>query len=242
MTTRKEKGEEKYNIDLPYLQLSVQWNTILLPFEQSKFMSLLPDEGYIVDEQANVPQTFGTYPEVSGLIARKGTASLTMETRKPTLGIKAEDGKSLVEEFDTIEEVLRNRLSFDSTAHASFYEVLVNALVWTNQDALAVLRVLGTAGSIASRFSEKMGIGPAVYGGLRLIPVTGEINSPDWWDIRIDPSSRSPHECYRVQIVYRNSERSKVTELTSGMEQFVHTLIELLEESNDERHNSTRSS
>ena len=231
MTTRDNVSQEKYDIDFLRLHLGVRWNTVLLPFEQRKFTSLLPDVGYVLDERVDQPLPFGAYPEASGTIARKGTTSLTMDTSTPVLALEAKTGQSLAEEFDIIEEALKHELSFDSPEHASFYEIVAQALVWTKKDALAVFASLGTAESIASRFSEKIGIGPSANVTLRLVPASGEVHSPDWWEFHIEPSFRSP-QCYRVQIVYRDSERSKVIELAENLEQIINNFIALLEEFN----------
>jgi hypothetical protein len=233
MTPRDVANQEKYEIDFFHLRLSVRWNTVLLPFEQYKFVALLPDEGYVLDERLNEPRPFGTYPEFGGTIARKGTTTLIMDTRSLILGLEAKNGQSLAEDFDVLENALRSELSFDSPEHASFYEILSNALVWTKQDALAVLRKLGVNNLMASRFSEATDLGPAANATLRLVPTSGEVHSENWWEFQIEFSPRSPHNCYRVQIIYRSPERSKVMDLTKDIERFIRTSIELLEETDE---------
>lgn len=233
MVTRDNIGQEKYEIDFVQLSLSVRWNTILLPFEQRKFTSILEDEGYILDERLTEPSSFGSYPEFSGTIARKGITSLTMDTRRLILGLHAKTGQSLTEDLGFIEDILKSGVSFDSPQYASFYEVLANALVWTEQDALAVLRKAGASSPFASRFSETTRIGASSNVSLRLVPTDGETHSERWWEFQIELSPRSPHNCYRVQIVYRSPERSKVTDLTKDIERFIQTSIELLEETDE---------
>lgn len=233
MATRATQGSDRYQIDFVQLHLSVRWNTFLLPFEQSKFISRLPDEGYALDERVRQTLLGSPFQEASGTLARKGTTSLAMEMRTPTLGLDGENGQTLVQEFDLIEEMLRKNLSFDSPQHASFYEVLASALVWTKQDALQELRRLATVQAITSRFSEKTGIGPAANVALRFVPAKGEMHSADWWDVHIEPSFRSPHQCYRVTVVYRHPERSRVIQVAENIAKVIENSIESLEESHE---------
>lgn len=227
MTIRPKKDQDKYNIDLYRLHLSVRWNTFLLPFEQRKFISALSNAGYAPDEAT---MALGPSQESSGIIARKGRTALTMDTSKPTMGLEYPNGPSLVEEFDSLEQLLRNELYFDSTEHAYFYEVLANSQVWTKKDAISVLGKAGITQPVTIAFSEKTGMGPATNVSLRLVPVNAEVQSSDWWDVHIEPSFRSPHHCYHVHIVFRNPERDKVIELARDIEQLIRICIELVED------------
>ncbi len=237
MVSARRPAQEKYEIDFLQLHLAVRWSALLFPFEQRKFISHLPDEGYTlvgqVSEQLRRPSPFGTFAEVSGEIARKGTTSLTMDTGTAVLALDAQNGRTLVEEFDLIEEMLRKNLSFDSPQRALFYEVITSALVWTKQDALQVLRRLALVQDITSRFSEKTGMGPAANVSFRFVPTLGEIDSADWWDVHIEPSHRSPHQCYRVTVVYRHPERSKVKQVAENIAKVIEDSIESLEESHE---------
>ena len=135
-----------------------------------------------------------------------------------------------MEELDIIEKVLKIGLNFDSPKHAAFYEVLSHALVWTEQDALAILKKSGNVEGIGSRFSEKTGLDRAVNAALRLIPINAEMHSDNWWDVHIEPSFRSPHQCYRVSIVYRHPDRTKVTDVTGRIEEMLKSSVELVED------------
>jgi hypothetical protein len=233
MVSARRPDQKKYEVDFVQLHLSVRWNTFLLPFEQSKFISRLPDEGYVLDGRVRQTVLGSPFQEASGTLARKGTTSLVMEMSTPTLGLNAENGQTLVEEFDLIEETLRKNLSFDSPQHASFYEVLASALVWTKQDALQVLRRLGSVQDITSRFAERTGMGPASNVAMRFVPAKGEMHSADWWDVHIEPSFRSPHQCYRVTVVYRHPERSEVIQVAENIVKVIEHSIESLEASNE---------
>ena len=225
-------GTTGLQIDILRLHLSVRWQGFLLPFEQRKFLSLLPEQGYVIDEGVTQSPAFGTFSETSGVLARKGVTSLTMEPSKPSMGLDNPEGHLLVEEFDSLEENLKHGLSFDSPERAAFYEVLFSALVWTDKNALDVLKRLRPADDpLAAKFSETVGLGPAAMASIRLVPVIGQIHSSDWWDLLIDPSFRSPEQCYRVSFVFRNPERIPTMEITKDLVQMIKTTIQQLEES-----------
>ena len=220
----------RLHIDVLRLHLSVRWEGYLLPFEQLKALSLLPDQGYVIDEAVRESPPF---TETSGVLARKGATSLSTDTSKPTLGLNNLDAQTLVDEFTIIEDMLRDGLSFESSERAAFYEVLYTSLVWTEKNALEVMKGLRPKDPVAAKFSAFASVGDAASASLRLVPVTGQIHSSDWWDFTVDPSFRSPEQCYRVSLVLRHPERSRTMGVTKDIEQMVMSTIELLEESGE---------
>jgi len=217
-------------IDVLRLHLSVRWEGFLMPFEQHKALSLLPDQGYVVEEAVTEAPPF---TETGGVVARKGATSLSMDPTKPNLGLSNLDAQTLVEEFDIIEDGLRKELSFESSERAAFYEVLYSSAVWTDKNALEVLKKLHPEDPLAAKFAEFAGLGAAASASLRFVPITGRLHSADWWDFVIDPSFRSPEKCYRVSLVFRNPDRGRTIGVTKDIDQIVRSTIDLMEESGE---------
>lgn len=223
-----EPESTRLRVDVLRLHLSVRWDGFLFPFEQRKVLNMLPDQGYVVDEGVTQSPPFS---EVSGVIARKGATSLSMDPSKPALGLENLDAQTLVADFDSIEDALRDGLSFESSERAAFYEVLYSSLVWTDKNALEVLKNLRPEDNMATKFTEFAGFGDAASASLRLVSLSGQIHSADWWDLAVDPSFRSPEQCYRVSLVFRNPKRSRTIGVTKDIAQMVRSTIEIMEES-----------
>lgn len=233
MAQRRQPTKAEYDIDFARLHLSVRWDTVLMPFEQSKLLSLLPNEGYVLDESLRRLAPFGAWQEASGPIARKGETTLIMNSDSLVLGIEARDENALVDEFNAIEEFLRQRLLFDSPRHALHYEFLAQMLAWTELNAIEVLRRLDLGNAVVSRISETLGIGPAHNLSLRITPADGVVHSANWWDFHIEPSFRSPQHCYRLAVVYRNAERQRVVDFAKGITDTIRNTLHLLERTNE---------
>lgn len=231
-----ETGSRKptdYEIDLTSLRLSVGWKTVLMPFEQSKFVSSLPGEGYVLLEDVRqVPAAAGVSVEISGPLARKGTATVLIDTRRLTLGVECQDPRIAVDELTELEGLLERRLSFDSAEHARFYELVANIQAWTRRSPIGTFRSLQLADHLVTRLSGTIGAGPLRDVSLRLIPAEGTPLGVDWWDFQIEPSFRSPDRCFRFNTVYRRSVREPVMVMARNLEDLTMKTLQLLESSN----------
>lgn len=230
MTQPGKRKNSDHELDLIGLRLSVGWNTVLLPFEQSKFISLLPSEGYVLTADfRQLAASGGASVEASGAIGRKGNTILFVDTGKLTLGIEAADARSMLDEFDRMEDLLRERLSFDSGASARFYELIAHILVWTDRSAIDTLRSLNLSGELVQPIADILGEGQISDVSLRLTPSDGTPLGPDWWDIHIEPSWRSPDRCFRCDVVYRRSNGQAVRKFAQDLERRVEEIFRFLE-------------
>ncbi|MDA0987682.1 MAG: hypothetical protein O2783_00810 [Chloroflexi bacterium] len=119
MANRSKNSEP--TIDYQVVRLSVTWDTVLFPFEQWKLGQVLPELGYSVAQDVARQPGLGGRVEVTGQIAAKGRTGLVLNSERRQLVIDAAAPSSAIEELDSIEQALSDRLHFDSKKVAQGY-------------------------------------------------------------------------------------------------------------------------
>lgn len=183
-------------------ELMVRWRDITFPFEQSRLLEVLPERGYVLAEGVRESPPIGGRIEVSGLAARKGSLRLTLDPSRPGLGVGGNEIVDAVDEFERIEEVLRDDLRFDSREHARFFEVDSQVLVWSEQSPIETIRERVAEHSFADQVGKVLKHTVAPF-GFRFV-ISGELpGSEEWHELLIEPSIRSPENSYFGMLVFR---------------------------------------
>ena len=228
MKGRGESQRGQQHIAYTRLHLAVRWSTILLPFEQARFLSLLPGEGYVVSPEVAEGLRGFTAAAASGRVARKGKTALDMDVDKATLGIEASEPGSLISDFEEIEMLLESQLGFGSREHAHFYELLASGLITVNRPALDLMRSLELSASVTEPLSAAFGLGRLRDVSIKLVQEQGTALSPNWCEVQIDPSFRSDDQL-RFNIVYRSGNRDEVLGFATRTEAALTAAARVLE-------------
>jgi len=211
------------------LHLSVRYNTVLFPFDVTRFVQVLPESGYVVRDELVGPVPFGARVRVTGSVAHKGEIVLAINMDRNSVGIDAIDVDTLVSEMDALEDLLLDRLGFDSQKSAFFYELLAEAEVSTDRSPAEVLGSKFIQQGIFRSLSTAIGE-PTTNFGFRLVPTNANPNQPEWHDIRIQPDVARATTHYYLATVFRSAERSKVMDFASRLTGILSDALTELEE------------
>lgn len=209
------------------VSLSVGYESILFPLDTGELIAALPEQGFILAEAIPTPP-LGARLDISGPVARKGDIILRVNTDRNYIGIDGLDPATVVNELDTLERFLDERLHFGSQDMSRYYELLADLIVHANRSPLATIAQVFKASSVIQEMGHVLGSQTANY-GVRLVPQSGEPTSPEWFDIRIEPRVQQASEHYLVGVVYRSADRSKVAKFAQGLEETVTQLVRILE-------------
>ena len=223
-------NKSEHSVDLTRLSLLVRWRPILFPIEQSKFLSVLPENGYVLSEGIlDQHPAIGSRSEVTGIVAKKGGIALAVDSGKPGLQLEGTDVVAVLDEFDKLEALLREIFRFESKESARFYEVDAQALVWSPLTPLDAVRNCGADWTLPKRIGE-----------IIKHPVTAyslKVSSPDrlpveedWYELYIEPSSRSPEAAYFTYLVFRKPDRIAVWEMAGRVPEIFRLVAQSIEE------------
>lgn len=219
-------------IDFVRLSLGVRWDAVLFPFEQWKFLDILPEHGYSLDDpESNLRSPFGMQASISGQVAKKGgDIKLSLNSQKPQLVIEGPNPAVLAEEFQQIESVLSAELKFDSESQSSEHECDASLLVSTDQSPLKSLSEFWSGYPRLESIGSLIGLEDAcTNSSLRLVSLGRSPLDRDWFELRVDPSVQSPDRNYFCVAVYRNPDREKVFHFLDRLQATITNLISRIE-------------
>jgi len=64
---------------------------------------------------------------------------------------------------------------------------------------------------------------------LKLVPQLRTPNQSEWFEIMIEPDVVKPTSIYRISVVYRSKDKSKVEKFTQDMMQILMGIIDIIE-------------
>lgn len=209
------------------LMLSLRYDTVIFPLDTSKLLSAVAERGFIAPESAEQPP-LGARFGMRGTIARKGGVSLNVNSDQQTVGVSAQDVETLIDEFESIEQVIGDEFELSEGDMVLFHEFLASVAVNTGKQPLEEWAKQSEGIPIFGEFSQILGIEVAPF-GVRIAPKGQEPNQTDWFDIRIEPSIQAPYGRYVVEAVYRHADRSMVMDFVGSLESILESLLKAIE-------------
>ena len=197
------------------LRLSVRYLSVLFPFNQQAFLSALPQIGFVLP-QSPPPLPSKMRFAVDGLIATKGNINLSLKTDKFVLTVMGHDAGATVAALESIENLLKQQLGFDSEGQAYFYELDADLIVEAECDPREVLDSSMSNSSVFANLSKIVGQTVSNY-SLRVAPPSRHPTELNWLDLAIEPEITNPTRWYSVAVICRQKERQRVVNFTSEL-------------------------
>lgn len=210
--------------------LSVRWNSVIFPINPHSFAKALDEEGFILAE--NFSRLSGHRDSIdveAGILARKGSAAVTINPDRIYIGISSRDSHTLLSTFEEMENLVHTELRYPSQERAAFYEYLANILVPTTADAFSAWKRQYEGSKLPSRLSQLLGVNLSPL-GIRLVSENSDPTDVDWSDFRIRPEVPGIHNVHNVTITMRRAQREPVMSFVSNIETTVAALVNYLEE------------
>lgn len=221
-------SHERYQVDLVRFSLLVRWRAVHVPFEEWKFLRLLPENGYIIQPNLlNRQLPYGAMPETTALVGNKGGISLILDATRAGLQLEGLGVIDVLEEFENIEKLLLTEFAVGSKETARFYEFDAQALVWSPESPIESIRaqtqdwpLLKEVGRILKK--------PVSGYSLKAASQTGIPTDEDWLELELQPAPRSPTSAFVALLVCRNPDRKVVFDTASRTIEIFRLSAEML--------------
>lgn len=221
----KQTGKRDYPVlDITRLSLLVRWSTVVFPVEQWKLLQMLPELGYVPTEAGSQRAGYGTRLEVTGIVGQKGVVTLILDAQKPGLQIESNDPELAIEELNRIENVLFEQLGFGSEKAAKYYEFDCQVLIWSERSPLDLVRKSMEGLSIIDHVSKAVRMPVAAY-SLKVAARDERPSSETWYEVLIEPSSRSPDSAYFAYLVCRMPARKDVLNVANKVSDIFRSIV-----------------
>ncbi len=208
-------------------RISVRFGHTILPFDLRDFSECLTSLGYQLKGDIPPEQTAVLSAHVAGegIIADKGEFEVDISTSRQFFGVAGGDPSEAAREVRDILETIESK-GLTSKNKISFYETQALYRI-IMENAAVSMRKHGETFSLIPVASKTFGIPLGLF-GTRLTSI-GEIDSPDYFEIQIQPSILRPDHEFGVRILYRNHDLGSFQAFVDKLEGSVSALISQLE-------------
>jgi hypothetical protein len=160
-----------------------------------------------------------------GQIAQRENFIIDFSTEKQFVGISGIEPDLVVEEFKQILLILEeNKLSLDN---ALFYEFQAHYSCKSNKDFLIKLKQVTSKCELLKIASKSFETNMSVF-SLKLFDSRNIPNSPDYFEITLQPDIVTPSEEMNIVFIYRNCNQATYKEFLKSyeknLENFLNTL------------------
>jgi len=216
------------NIREARVELSVRYSGVLFPFRIESLAETLPHLGFVVGGE--IQSRFPARLIVSGVIASKGDLSVQINTERQYWGLIGHEHEAVTTEFQAVEDLIEGKLGFPSRKNAMFYETQAQFFLDASPGKRPIAEIQRHLGSLTSfgQWGSLLGR-PVAHFGLRLVPTDALPNSPNWFDLRIEPEVLQPEFVYVVHLIFRDASREDVLALARRGASFAEDAVKLIE-------------
>jgi len=209
-------------------KFSVRYKYIIFPFFAGEFLGSLvkTNSGYVVGPppQGNVP--LGQTMDWAGMMAKKGKNMIFFDSLTQVIEV---EGSNIIESntvFSEVLEILKGTLEPDMTKNAQYYELSSNYSVETGERPLNRLGKI-EFGGLNEKIKEIIHEPVSTY-GFHFCSANSEIESTEWFDFNIQPTTRRYDKTFDVMTVYRSNDKLNVDKFASNYDGYLKKIFEAL--------------
>ncbi len=221
---------QEFKITAKRNKLSVRYRYIKFPFAAGEFLDTLAkaDMGYTVAPPPNAPPPpMGQVLDWSGMIASKGDVSIELDSFMQIMGCRADDITQLTNVFFEVIDILETSLVPNLKEYANFYEFISNYGIETGEAPLERLGRIIPEGKIYEKMKEILQE-PILAYNFHIRSADKKIESTDWFNMNIQPTSRNSDRIFDVQTIYRDKDKLKVEKFASNYEDNLRKIFDEL--------------
>lgn len=197
-------------------RISARFGNILRPFDIRDFSNCLSDLDYLVTVELPPEQASGeSILSGSGPVATKGVLVADVNTERQFFGVSGGEPESMWREVQLIIDDLESR-RLAAKDQVLFYELQGRYKIDFPQ-AFAVIRGYGKGVPLVELATKAFGKEMGLF-GTRLFTVETPADSPDFFEIHIEPPARRPDAEISVRVIYRNHLSEQFEEFISKYE------------------------
>jgi hypothetical protein len=211
------------------LSVGVAYDSLTLPFDAGLFLRALPQHGYVLEGDAATRRPpLGTLYAISGVVARQGDVSLRVDSDRKVLAVEAVQPGLAADEFEEVEQLLREDLALVSADRARFHEVVAHSVLPRAVSPLDTFRRVSRPIRLLDGLESVLGE-PVTAFGLRLTGADQEPSDDRWTEVRVEPLINQATTHLFVYVVYRSPDRRACLDFARGYDDYVARVLDHLE-------------
>jgi len=192
-------GSNKKNLSMHWIRVTLleRFLNVLYPIDVAVLLRELPQIGYVVPRKV-----IKGVLEPGEALAIKGDIELLINQDNKTIGVEGREVIGVINAFKELREFWLEKLSPSPEAETHYIEMGGQGYVLTDRNPMTVFSAFWADSEKLSMLRRVIGFDIMNF-GVRLVSKNNEVNSPDWFDLRIQPQVISSENQYYVNLVWR---------------------------------------
>lgn len=205
------------------IRLVERFMNVLYPIEIPVLLRLLPNIGYIVPQKL-----YKGIIEPGEALAVKGNTELLLNQDNKTLGLEGNNIKELVERFNELRNFWQEKINPQPPAITHYVEIAGSGFIETTSKPRENFVHYWSGFERMNAFSKFIGFNVINF-GIRLVDQSLEPNSPEWFEIRVNPEIISSENRYYINVVWRTKELANSVENINRLEDIIIKAVNEIE-------------
>lgn len=208
------------------IRLSLKTDYIFYPIDSDDFSKAIGRFGY---EKKSLPQTIGPLRlEIPGHLAEKEGNNVVLDTNRQILGVDGDNPEKIIEVFEELEDIIKNKLMIDYSDSIKFYETIIDYHIFSPNNPREVIENIYEDTQLASIFSSI--VGKEVFPFTLRYASRGTPDSTQWMDIRIEPFVRRATKIYAFNLIFRSENGDEVKKTLMSIKEIMEKTVTKLEQ------------
>lgn len=210
------------------MRFSVRYNCIISPLDLNNLGEELVKNGYKLTIPIKVPPSPITRISGQGEIASKEGSIIDVNTDRVIVGVSSSNPVTAINIFQEILEILRlpNIIGIDKIP--AFYEIQGRFEFFRIKNPRETLINMRNKMPIFDNIDKILGATTSLY-NLRLCSADRPVDSPDFYEIVLEPNMGHPEESFDICVVYRNSNLEVIKQFFNEMPNNIINLVDEIE-------------
>jgi hypothetical protein len=210
------------------LRVSTRFNHVIFPLDMVAFANLLAANGYKLMEPPPPPEpTSIVRLAYAGPMASKEGVVVDGNNQAQFVGVTSSDPERLISSFDEVLRMLDSRDILGGPLKAWFTELQAHFEYWPPESPVQILGRIGSDCGVL-RNLETILEKKCCFRELRVVPESIDPDSPDFFEIVMQPSPGRPSSSFEILIIFRNQNLDTVRDFARNIGKTVERLVDSL--------------
>jgi len=207
-----------------YFKIACRYFSYLSPFDARDVAKIMQKLGCKPIAKLPSPE-FGARIGMTGYIAEKDQNLIYIDTDRQVFRVVSFEFADVHSSLNILESIV-NEIKAHYNVLPDFYELAWEFMIEAEKNVLEIFQKQSQKISLLNDINSELNLDFALL-GVRLFK--GSPNSPNWFDIRIEPNLSRNGMGYHIGVIYRNKDWGKFSEEVMKISDVIKKIIKQIE-------------
>lgn len=222
---------QEFRIITKRSRLSTRLKYLIFPFVTGEFQNALERTGAeyfsVPIPRSPGPPPIGAALDWNGIIAKKGNTTIDFDSVAQVIGVEGDDTTELISVFSEVLDIVKAAIEPTIDENTVFYEFHSNYNIETGESPLERLGKIHPENNLNEKIKDIIQEPVSMY-NFHIYGSNNKIQSSDWFDINIRPTTKKSEKVFDIMTVHRSKDKSKVDKFVSNYDDTLRKIFDEL--------------